>query len=205
MNDLTKDQERLGALLAMADNIADRVERYPATPRRRRKAPEADISMLRPEEAAAHWQCSVEDVKREMKLKIIEHYKFGPRLLRLRKSLVERTPREDLFPTPGKLLAIRTRKAVSVAEWDCEGEVYFVRSGQQFLKIGYSKNATSRISSLRTGSPVQLRLVGTLVGTQAIEHEIHDVFKEHRETREWFRWSEPVEEAMVILFGKAAL
>jgi hypothetical protein len=69
---------------------------------------------------------------------------------------------------------------------------YFIQSEDGGnIKIGSSRNPSARLSSLQTGSPVKLRLVGVI--EKPIERELHSKFSEHRTHGEWFS---PVKEIL---------
>ncbi|NQT15096.1 MAG: GIY-YIG nuclease family protein [Planctomycetes bacterium] len=64
--------------------------------------------------------------------------------------------------------------------------VYFIEAvGLDRIKIGRSQDADARLESLRTGSPVPLRLLG-VIPPGGKEGEIHRAFAASREHREWF-------------------
>jgi Meiotically up-regulated gene 113 len=64
--------------------------------------------------------------------------------------------------------------------------VYFVRDGRS-IKIGITNNVSSRLSSLQTGNPRQLKLLGSFKGTARDEAELHDKFWRDRGLGEWFK------------------
>jgi hypothetical protein len=66
------------------------------------------------------------------------------------------------------------------------GKVYFIRCGDS-IKIGFSKNPWSRLSSLKTGSPGNPQLLGYMPGSLDDERAAHEKFAHLRENREWFR------------------
>lgn len=55
------------------------------------------------------------------------------------------------------------------------------------VKIGWSTDPVSRLQTLQTGSPYELYLVTTIVGTPADEAALHSLFKSDRIHGEWFR------------------
>lgn len=70
--------------------------------------------------------------------------------------------------------------------------VYFVQ-GQLtgLIKIGFTEqDVNSRISSMQTGSPDRLKLLGMLPGSRVAEVKLHRRFAEDRDHGEWFRPSE---------------
>lgn len=66
--------------------------------------------------------------------------------------------------------------------------IYFVQVGAAGpVKIGCTRDVTKRISSLQTGHPERLVLLGCFEGTTRDERELHERFHAHRLTGEWFR------------------
>lgn len=74
--------------------------------------------------------------------------------------------------------------------------VYFARAGSDGpVKIGRSKDIRTRISSLQTGCPDKLAILGSIesVDAETLESEMHRKFDEFRIGRsEWFRWSKDI-------------
>lgn len=66
--------------------------------------------------------------------------------------------------------------------------VYFMVGGP-FVKIGFSVDPESRLATLQTGSPHELRLAASVPGTIEDEHLLHRRFAEYRVRAdgEWFR------------------
>ena len=65
--------------------------------------------------------------------------------------------------------------------------VYFIQSGEGGpIKIGKSISVKSRLSSLRTASGTELRLMGTIAPGGPTEAEMHRRFACFRLRREWF-------------------
>ncbi len=56
-----------------------------------------------------------------------------------------------------------------------------------FVKIGYSANVQTRLKDLQTASPFELRVIGTMAGTEEDERAIHQRFRHLHERGEWFR------------------
>lgn len=66
--------------------------------------------------------------------------------------------------------------------------VYFIQADNGLIKIGVAGSPKDRLRTLRTMSPVALRLVLVLPGRGAPgESELHARFAEHRSHGEWFR------------------
>lgn len=90
---------------------------------------------------------------------------------------------ENPFDTPRER-PVRVRKD--------SGIIYFVRAaGTQFVKIGHSQgDLASRIATLQTGCPHELKALATVDGTQADESSLHRRFKHLAVRGEWFRMDE---------------
>lgn len=68
-----------------------------------------------------------------------------------------------------------------------ERSVYFIQADNGLIKIGVAGSPKDRLRTLRTMSPVALRLVLELPGRGAPgESELHARFAEHRSHGEWF-------------------
>lgn len=70
--------------------------------------------------------------------------------------------------------------------------VYFVAGGDGLVKIGCASDVNKRMTSLATGSPVPLRLIGwipvkDLRAAFRLEQDSHTVFRDFRAHGEWFR------------------
>jgi hypothetical protein len=55
------------------------------------------------------------------------------------------------------------------------------------IKIGYTTNPGERIATLRTASPVELRILAVFRGTKSDEAMLHEHFAAHRIHGEWFK------------------
>lgn len=67
-----------------------------------------------------------------------------------------------------------------------EPGVYFIACGDDLIKIGHTTNLRSRLCSLRTATPKELRVLLVIPGTRDDEQELHRKFKAYRAGREWF-------------------
>jgi hypothetical protein len=67
-----------------------------------------------------------------------------------------------------------------------EGRVYFIQ-GSDRIKIGFSTSPPARLSGLQTGSPDELRLLGSISGTEQDERRLQHSFRHLKIRREWFR------------------
>jgi hypothetical protein len=63
---------------------------------------------------------------------------------------------------------------------------YVIEADTGQLKVGIALHPQQRLKELQTGSPVPLRLLGTIPGGRAVEKLLHDTFKEHRLQGEWY-------------------
>lgn len=82
--------------------------------------------------------------------------------------------------------------------------VYFIQRGVDGpVKIGHSKNVRGRLSSLQTGIPERLHLLGVLDGGKAEEQRLHRYFSAHCIQGEWFS---PAPEVLAYIraHGRAA-
>jgi hypothetical protein len=70
----------------------------------------------------------------------------------------------------------------------CEQYVYAIE-GAGLVKIGRSVVPTYRLVALQSGSPVELKLRGCVVGDHRVERELHDRFAAYRRHGEWFSLS----------------
>ena len=72
------------------------------------------------------------------------------------------------------------------------GYVYIIKAENGLYKIGKSITPTSRISTLRTASPVDVQMYRIFKSSDYhyAEEVLHDQFSEKRERGEWFRLSE---------------
>ncbi|MDR6172607.1 GIY-YIG nuclease family protein [Curtobacterium sp. SORGH_AS_0776] len=65
--------------------------------------------------------------------------------------------------------------------------VYFVQQGTNGpIKIGASRNFGKRLKTLRTHSPVELRVLGTFAGGFDVERDLHHELAAHQLEGEWF-------------------
>lgn len=62
------------------------------------------------------------------------------------------------------------------------------------MKIGFTKDLRSRLRSLQTGSPKELRVLLTIPGTSDDERELHSRFSSDHVRGEWFHLSPSIRE-----------
>lgn len=65
--------------------------------------------------------------------------------------------------------------------------IYFVKSGR-FVKIGYAADVASRIKSVLTNNPHEVKLLATFEGGRTMESRLHRLFADERYAREWFHY-----------------
>ena len=68
--------------------------------------------------------------------------------------------------------------------------IYFIRSYNQFIKIGRSVEPDNRCKSLQTGSPIKLKVKAVLPGDYKTEKGLHEMFSHIRHNGEWFRYTD---------------
>ncbi|HXO71575.1 MAG TPA: GIY-YIG nuclease family protein [Bradyrhizobium sp.] len=78
--------------------------------------------------------------------------------------------------------------------------VYFVSidQNQELIKIGHTTNLTSRLSSLRTGSPNELQVHLVIPGSRDYEQELHRKFASLRMRGEWFRRAKAIDDFIAL-------
>ena len=80
------------------------------------------------------------------------------------------------------------QRAMLLSAWRSATYVYFILSDEaDVVKIGKSKRPVSRLSDLRIGSPVRLRLLFSFMANQSTEGQIHKYLSGSRSHGEWFR------------------
>jgi len=83
--------------------------------------------------------------------------------------------------------------------------IYFIYAEEiNRVKIGYTgdEGASYRVESIKTSSPVALRLIGTIQGNMKKEREFHRRFDQQRKHREWFEVSGELLSFMNETFGQ---
>lgn len=68
--------------------------------------------------------------------------------------------------------------------------IYFVRSVNRHIKIGYSNDPEYRVKSLQTGCPTKLHIQAIMDGNSQTELGLHELFAHLRVRGEWFRYTE---------------
>lgn len=97
-------------------------------------------------------------------------------------------------------------KEESLLREDRESVVYFVEaklSGK--IKIGVTSGLGKRLRNLINGSPIKLRLIGTIPGTYRDEQDLHLRFAKYRKHGEWFSASTKLktEISQILMRGSA--
>ena len=68
-------------------------------------------------------------------------------------------------------------------------KVYFIQQSDGGpIKIGTAKDPEQRLAALQTGNPQELRLLGSVLGSRAVELGLHELFRAYRLNGEWFAW-----------------
>lgn len=99
-----------------------------------------------------------------------------------------------LMPIENKFLKIRTPGLTNrYQEW-----VYFIEAecNPILIKIGKSTSLQKRLSTLQFMSPVQLKLIGAVLGPSGSEFVFHELFAGARAHGEWFS---PVSELLQLI------
>jgi hypothetical protein len=68
-----------------------------------------------------------------------------------------------------------------------EPVVYFISADDDLVKIGYTTSLNSRLRSLRTAHPKELRILFVIPGSRDDEQELHRRFADFCVGREWFK------------------
>jgi DNA-binding XRE family transcriptional regulator len=75
--------------------------------------------------------------------------------------------------------------------------IYLISYDNQFLKIGYTKNITKRLSQLQTSIPIKLEVLHLIDGDITLEKRLHILFKDLRTQGEWFNFDNSILEYFV--------
>lgn len=67
-----------------------------------------------------------------------------------------------------------------------KGDIYFIAAGD-FVKIGFTTSPVGRIRSIKTATPLPLKILHHQRGTMKQERELHRRFAAIRVRGEWFR------------------
>ena len=66
----------------------------------------------------------------------------------------------------------------------------------EYVKIGFATNIKKRIDSLQVGNIRDLVLIGSCEGSRDDEKHIHYELQNHRVRGEWFKFNDPVKDAL---------
>jgi hypothetical protein len=75
------------------------------------------------------------------------------------------------------------------------GKIYFIRCGE-FVKIGFATDVPTRFSGIKTSTPHELELLGTVPGDRSTERAFHERFKRHHHRGEWFHFADETSELL---------
>lgn len=75
--------------------------------------------------------------------------------------------------------------------------IYFLKA-QNRIKIGYANNPSKRIPSIQTSSPFELEVLLIIDGNYDKERELHQRFQTYRKSGEWFEFSEPIKNFILL-------
>ena len=66
--------------------------------------------------------------------------------------------------------------------------IYFIVTEDfQFLKVGFSLDPPTRLKTLQTGNPLELKLLHTIPGTRRLEESLHREFSPFWVKGEWYK------------------
>ena len=66
--------------------------------------------------------------------------------------------------------------------------IYLISYENKFVKIGYTKNISKRLSQLQVSSPIKLEVLHLIDGDITLEKQIHNLFKDLKTNGEWFKF-----------------
>lgn len=86
--------------------------------------------------------------------------------------------------------AERNRASRGAREVVCPGVYFILTKDERYVKIGFSHHIIRRLSQIKTIGPgtAGAKLLGYIPGTYETERWLHELFTEHRDSGEWFRW-----------------
>lgn len=81
--------------------------------------------------------------------------------------------------------------------------IYFICDPEKKseVKIGYTNDIKRRLATLRTSSPMDLKVIATLEGDKELESEIHAELDQYRVTREWFDHDKAIDLLVEMYLG----
>lgn len=88
------------------------------------------------------------------------------------------------------------------SDMDKDGFVYFAKEvGKDVVKIGFSKDPASRLKTLQTAHAGELKILHSFPGTISDERRIHEQFRDHRLSGEWFALTTDIQEFIESMKG----
>lgn len=98
------------------------------------------------------------------------------------------------------------RRAIKNEHKDKKSFVYFVELvGQGVMKIGRAKDIASRVSSIQSSTPGEIKLLGTIPGGREVERDAHSHFAQHRARGEWFSLNPEVRSQVVHIVSSGTV
>lgn len=76
----------------------------------------------------------------------------------------------------------RRLKALENGPWF----IYFIRSANGLIKIGYARDWWTRMKTLQSGNPEPLEILVYSRGDSVAEERLHSAFARYRRNGEWF-------------------
>jgi hypothetical protein len=160
--------------------------------------------MMQVDEAARALGITSAELKRLAKERRIVHLRISERLIRFDPIDIA------FYKDPGAL--DRAYAARQIAD---DGErllrvktiVYVVQMAKaKHVKIGVARDIAKRLRGLQSGNPERLKVLHTFAGDYTDEKHLHGALTAWRLSGEWFRWGDPVKQAVTLLKdGKTAL
>jgi len=74
------------------------------------------------------------------------------------------------------------------------GYVYFATFDFASIKVGFATDVKSRLLQMQVSSPEDVTEIESYPGTLADEARIHFLLRDHHIKREWFEWSDEVDD-----------
>jgi hypothetical protein len=94
----------------------------------------------------------------------------------------ERRAREHI--ASGQLKPLKRSKR---RKWRVPILVYFIQAENGLIKIGRTTDLPARLATMRTDSPIDIRLLASFIGSIGAEKELHQRFSHLRVRGEWFK------------------
>jgi hypothetical protein len=81
---------------------------------------------------------------------------------------------------------------IETRKYSVSSHVYFFQQSN-FIKIGWSKKWRTRLVTLQTSSPLEIKVLAVYRGGITLERNLHTIFAEHRVRLEWFQDRAPIQ------------